>query len=62
MLIITLNNFYKRGKQRKRLLTSGRSFKARNPKVFDFSLLLNFSVFVLAIDLLILAKNFPLHR
>jgi hypothetical protein len=34
----------------------------KNLKVFDFSLLLIFSVFVLTIALLTLAKKFPLHR
>jgi hypothetical protein len=55
-------NLYRHNKQLKRLWTLGRSFKARNPKVFDFSLLLNFSVIVLAIALLTLAKKSPLHK
>jgi hypothetical protein len=36
--------------------------KARNPKIFDFSLLFNFSVLILAIALLTLGKKSPLHR
>jgi hypothetical protein len=55
-------NLYRYGKLLKRLWTLGRSFKARNSKVFDFLLLLNFSVLILAIALLTLAKKSPLHR
>ena len=58
-MLILIEKNYRRGKQLKRLWTSGRSFKTRNSKVFEF---FYFSELVVAIALLTLAKQFPLHR